>query len=187
MSSITRKRIWLVSVFTLLFCAALALVFVLSFYKKYSSSVPPTNQETSDNRPLEPFPYASSTGDRATGTAPQTQPGGITANTDITAEIVGRIAERWTMRDLGKTYYASTSERYTIIYSNYFNFFHITIGEEPAKENRSLAEEELLYVLGLPPEQVCDLDVTVSRKTWVTEFQHEGVGLSFCPGSVPLD
>jgi hypothetical protein len=81
----------------------------------------------------------------------------------------------------------TTTNDYSLGYSNLFDEFSIVIVSEPSGKFREAAENELVFALGMTKDEVCELPVFVSRKTWANNFDYEEVGLSFCPGSVELD
>lgn len=77
---------------------------------------------------------------------------------------------------------------YTVSYFVSDQAFMIGLGEEPLGEVRLRAEERLRTILGLTEKQMCELKITVGTTVYVNETYGamENLGLSFCPGAVPL-
>lgn len=71
-------------------------------------------------------------------------------------------------------------------YSKILDSVSIYILQEPAGKARNMAETELKQALGMSEQEICGLKVYVTRDAPWLDDGYERVGLSFCPGSMPL-
>lgn len=77
---------------------------------------------------------------------------------------------------------------FTIVYFRGYDFYQISLEQEPIGETRRAAEDRLLQQLGISTEEACRLDISVRTRLEVN-YVYAGteLGLSFCPGSVTLE
>ena len=78
-------------------------------------------------------------------------------------------------------------DSYQTIYFTSGSYFLITLNSEPLGEHRTEAENALRSELGLSDAQLCNLNIGVFTPGFASEqYAGENLGLSFCPGAVPL-
>jgi len=77
---------------------------------------------------------------------------------------------------------------YTLTYYEKYDFWQLSLNEEPLGAVRRAGEEELQRKLGVDTDTMCLLNHSVMTAGYVNS-QLGGVelGFSFCPGSVPLE
>ncbi|MDB5224847.1 MAG: hypothetical protein JWO43_469 [Candidatus Adlerbacteria bacterium] len=76
---------------------------------------------------------------------------------------------------------------YQTFYSDSDQTFHITLYEEPLAQYRAQAEQELMHILGISPQQMCALKYVVATNNGVSPiYDGQNLGFSFCPGAVAL-
>lgn len=81
----------------------------------------------------------------------------------------------------------SADAEFQILYFPLDAGFILTLQAEPLGETRRAAEAALRQELGLPDAQVCQLTIDVGVPHSVsTVYSGRNLGLSFCPGAVPL-
>lgn len=77
---------------------------------------------------------------------------------------------------------------YAITYFASYDFYQISLNQEPLAEVRKTAEAELQTTLGVDNATLCGLEVSVRTKVDVSQFfAGQELGISFCPGSVALE
>lgn len=86
------------------------------------------------------------------------------------------------------SYAGGEGTSFEIQFSENDDHFIILLTQEPLSQARASAEQFLYNTLGIPTEQICQLSVEVFVATQTnTAFADKGsLGLSFCPGAVPL-
>ena len=99
------------------------------------------------------------------------------------------------VKDFTKNYQAATpgngllvdNGQYSISYSTSDQSFLITLESKPLKTARAAAEQDILNRLNITQAQACQLKVSVKVPLNVDpNYAGNELGLSFCPGSVPL-
>lgn len=82
---------------------------------------------------------------------------------------------------------SSDTDQYDIFYDENKGNIMILLYDENLAFTRSLAERQLTNILPYTPEEFCDMEILVQTNEYVSP-QYSGInlGLSFCPGSVPL-
>lgn len=76
--------------------------------------------------------------------------------------------------------------RYGIVFGT-DSTFTVGLFEEPLGANRKLAEAKLVEFLGLPEQALCKLDISVGVPDTIRgAYQGKNLGISFCPGALPL-
>ncbi|HEY5581415.1 MAG TPA: hypothetical protein VIK56_09655 [Rhodoferax sp.] len=76
---------------------------------------------------------------------------------------------------------------YAISYIEQTGYFGIDLLKQPIGKARREAEQFLLRILGVTPNELCRLDYQLSTN-WRVDQKYAGVDLSFsfCPGATPL-
>ena len=76
---------------------------------------------------------------------------------------------------------------YSIFYVDADQSFNITLQQEPIKQTRQQAEQELLQRLGIGQQGACRLNYWVGVPYGVNPiYSGKNLGFSFCPGAVQL-
>lgn len=76
---------------------------------------------------------------------------------------------------------------YATVYVESDRSFNITLLQEPLKQNRLLAEKELMQKLGISEAQMCQLVYSVLVPYSVNQiYAGKNLGFSFCPGAATL-
>lgn len=77
---------------------------------------------------------------------------------------------------------------YEIYYYANENKIGVSLLSEPISIARELAEEDLIDMLRLSKESLCNQEISVTTPRFASpEFAGRELGLSFCPGSVQLE
>lgn len=88
---------------------------------------------------------------------------------------------------VGNTVGISRASQFSIVYFESENAFAITLLSLPLSSARSTAEENLLQQLGIAAQDACALAISVSVPYTIDDdYSGRELGLSFCPGAVPL-
>lgn len=81
---------------------------------------------------------------------------------------------------------ASTTD-FSIVYSQQYNLFNVTLLVEPLSSIREEAEQFLMSRLGITQDQMCALDYNVVVPYTVNPvYTGKNLGFSFCPGAVQV-
>jgi hypothetical protein len=79
------------------------------------------------------------------------------------------------------------NSRYTIAYHEFDGSIIVSLQSQPLANVRREAEQALLQLTRLPQSTLCELTILVTTPISVSQtFSGQNLGLSFCPGSVPL-
>lgn len=81
----------------------------------------------------------------------------------------------------------TNTSSYSITYAGIDNSYHIVLYTTPLSEARQAAEAELLSILNIEKDAVCNLRIRVATPISVSAgYSDRDLGLSFCPGAVAL-
>lgn len=82
---------------------------------------------------------------------------------------------------------ATATPPYVIEYIASTQYFNIALLQEPIGEERGEAEQYLMAHLGIPQNQMCQLNYTISVPDRVnSQYAGKNLGFSFCPGATVL-
>ncbi len=170
------KRIWIVVVGILVVGIVVAILFSTVF-----KSVPNDNGEPGD-------PFAPSLGSNSDPLS-ETQNLEIALSDGSLVPVPDFTTNQpvWASKENGYQVAGTEYGAYQIIYFENGSGFLLSIFEEPIGENRLKAEEELRTTLRLSDAQLCKLSIEVAVSDDANEaYSGRNLGLSFCPGAVPL-
>lgn len=146
-----------------------------------------TSSGTDSNEPVpigNPFDFASTTpNDRSEQLLLPLRGGAEVYVPDFTKENQPEIAGPETGYHVAN----AAEERYRILYFPQGAYFLVSLYTEPLGETRLAAESELRQKLQLSNNELCALNLEVRTNIYTNEtYAGRNLGLSFCPGAVPL-
>jgi cell division protein FtsI/penicillin-binding protein 2 len=128
--------------------------------------------------------FKSSKQDQNNNTNPN--PAGISIPTQA-GEVKVRDFTKQAVEQTKETILAEKNKSFDIAYFKQDQTFLITIEAEPLKQNRDLAEQELLKMLQINEQNACRLKVSVVIPYDVNpDLAGQDYGLSFCPNAKPF-
>lgn len=170
------KRIWIGALVILVVGVVVAILFATVF-----KAAPVDDGEPGD-------PFAPSLGGNS-GQSPSSENLDITLSDGSSVTVPDFTANQpvWASKENGYQVAGTEYGAYQIIYFENGSGFLISIFQEPLGENRLKAEEELRSTLRLSDAQLCKLSIDVAVSDDANEtYSGRNLGLSFCPGAVPL-